>query len=150
MNSVMNSARSRQSRERIELRKRLAAARRFFKQELAKPQPALRDEWFPYVVAFGLGSHADRWFRAFGPAGSESATMIASGGSSGGSSRSGGSSWSGFGGGGGFAGGGSSASFAAAVGGMAASVAAPSSSSSGGGGGGGGSSSSGGGGGGGW
>lgn len=148
-NSIFNQAMARQSMERIALRKRLAAAREFFRHELRKDAPALRDEWFAYLIAFGLGRHIDRWFRAFSPEVARShAVMASSAGSSGSSGGSGGSSWTGFGGGGGFSGGGSSGSFAAAVGGMASSVPAPSSSSSGGGGGGGGS--SGGGGGGGW
>ena len=28
--------------------------RRYFKEELAMPQPALRDAWYPYAIAFGL------------------------------------------------------------------------------------------------
>ena len=145
-NSACNLAASRHSAEGIALRQRLFAARRFFRDELRKPQPALRDAWFPYVLAFGLGRHADKWFKAFG--GAATARGIASGGTIGTTSRTDAGGWTGFGGGGGFAGAGSSASFAAAVGGMAASVPSPSSSSSGGGRSGGGS--SGGGGGGGW
>ena len=149
VSSICNQGHSRQSAERIALRKRLAAARAFFREELAKPSPQLNDAWFPYLIAFGLGRHIDKWFRAFG--GSASTPAMASSMLSGSSSSSGGgNSWTGFGGGGGFSGAGSSASFAAAVGGMAASVPSPSSSSSGGGGGGGGGGSSGGGGGGGW
>ena len=145
-NSLGNVAASRQSPERIAQRKRLFGAREFFRRELQKPQPALKDAWFPYVIAFGLGRHADKWFKAFGGEHVTDAGMIAAGASRG--SSSGGSGWTGFGGGGGFSGGGSSASFAAAVGGMASSVPSPSSSSSGGGSSSGGS--SGGGGGGGW
>lgn len=151
-NSIANSARSRQTPARIALRKRLASARAFFGAELATPEPRLEDAWYPYLLAFGLGPHVDRWFASFGAASSSAASMRTAsvGGSSG--SGGGGGGFSGFGGGGGFSGGGGGASFGAAfgaaVGGMAASVPAPSSSSSGGGGGGGGS--SGGGGGGGW
>lgn len=146
--STLNQAMSRQSPARIALRKKLAAAREYFRVELRNETPALRDAWFPYLIAFGLGSHIDRWFRAFGVAGgSGSSAALAGGGIRlGGGSSSGDGSWTGFGGGGGFAGGGSSASFAAAVGGIAGSVATPSSGGSSGGGGG----SSGGGGGGGW
>jgi hypothetical protein len=150
-NSVFNLARSRQSPGRIARRKRLAAAREYFQAELAKPEPALRDEWFPYVLAFGLGRHIDRWFQAFGgEAASATRAMAHSSGAyaATGGAASGGT-WTGFGGGGGFGGAGGGASFASAIGGMAASVPAPSSSSGGGGGGGGGGS-SGGGGGGGW
>ena len=145
-NSVANIAKSRQGAEHIERRRKLARARAYFRDQLMQPKPALRDEWFPYLIAFGLGSHMDKWFRAFG--GQAASTRVSSVGSSSFGSSSPGSSWSGMGGGGGFAGGGSSGTWASAAGLMAAGVSAPSSSSSGGGGGGGGS--SGGGGGGGW
>ena len=147
-NSVANMARSRHSAERIEKRKKLALAREYFREQLKQQQPQLRDEWFPYLIAFGLGSHMDRWFRAFGGEQVASTSRYSSTSSSFGSGSSG-SSWSGMGGGGGFSGGGSSGTWTAAAGLMAAGVSAPSSSSSGGGGGGGGGS-SGGGGGGGW
>jgi uncharacterized membrane protein YgcG len=149
-NSAFNLAKTRQSAERIRQRKRLARARDWFQRELREPRPRLRDEWFPYLIAFGLGSHMDKWFRAFGgEAVQASAGMARSSSTSFGGSSSSSPSWSGMGGGGGFSGGGSSGSWASAVGVMAAGVSAPSSSSSGGGGGGGGGS-SGGGGGGGW
>jgi len=150
-NSVSNQARSRENSERIAFRRRLATARAFFVNELRRDQPRLEDAWFPYLIAFGLGKHMDKWFHAFG---SENETFIGHAGYSSGTSSSGsggsGGGWTGFGGGGGFSGGGASASWAAAAGSIAAGVSAPSSSggsSSGGGGGGG---SSGGGGGGGW
>lgn len=148
-NSVANQARSRESRDRIAYRRRLAAARAWFAAELKRPVPALEDAWFPYLIAFGLGKDMDRWFRAFGAAGD--AMLHHQGGSSSSGSSHGGSSggWSGFGGGGGFSGGGASASWTTAAHGLAAGVASPSSGGSGGGGGGGGGS-SGGGGGGGW
>lgn len=148
LNSVVNQATSRDSAERIAMRKRLGAARELFRMELRRPDPSLNDLWFAHVIAFGLGRSVDKWFRAFGGEDRRRArAMASSGGSS--HSSSGGSGWSGFGGGGGFSGGGSSASFAAAIGGMASSVPSPSSGGSSGGGGGGGGS-SGGGGGGGW
>ncbi len=150
VSSLVNGARSRESAERIAVRKRLRGVRDFFARELKRERPALQDAWFPYVIAFGLGHAADRWFRAFGAATASSGAHFSGGQSSSSSSGSGGSGWSGFGGGGGFSGAGSAGSFAAAVGGMAAAVPAPSSSDSGGGGGGGGGGSSGGGGGGGW
>lgn len=150
-NSVFNQARSRESVERIAFRRRLATAREFFVDELRRTEPRLKDAWFPYLIAFGLGKHMDKWFRAFG---GESSTHVVPGnyssGGHGGSSTNSGGGWSGFGGGAGFSGGGSSASWAAAAGSMAAGVSAPSSSSGGSGGGGGGGGSSGGGGGGGW
>jgi uncharacterized membrane protein YgcG len=132
--------------EKIVYRKRIAGARRYFIEQLALPQPALRDEWFPYVLAFGLGATVDRWFRSFGGE-TRSAAFSGSSISSSSSSSSSSSGWTG--GGGAFGGAGASGTWAVAAGTMAAGVAAPSSSGSGGGGGGGGSS-SGGGGGGGW
>ncbi len=149
INSITMAARTHDTPERLIVRKRLWAMRDFFERELQQEQPRLVDAWFPYVIAFGLGREADKWFKAFGAATASTAISSTAFGGSSGSSSSGNSGWSGFGGGGGFSGAGSAGSFAAAVGGMAASVPAPSSSSSGGGGGGGGGS-SGGGGGGGW
>ena len=131
----------------IAYRRRIAGARQFFVQELQKPDPAIRDEWFPYLLAFGLGPHVDHWFRGFGAARASTSSSSWSSSSSGSSSSSS-SGWTG--GGGAFGGAGATGSWALAAGAMAAGVAAPSSSSSGGGGGGGGGSSSGGGGGGGW
>jgi hypothetical protein len=143
----------RQTPERLAQRRRLAAARRWFQEELRRPEPQLRDEWYPWLMAFGLGPQVDRWFKAFGAAAGTRAVgsgrLSSSGGGLSSSSGSSGGGFTGFGGGGGFAGGGGGAAFGAAIGGMAATVAKPSSRSSGGGGGGGGGS-SGGGGGGGW
>lgn len=130
--------RSRQGSHKIRFRKKLASARAWFRQELAKPAPRLRDEWYPYLLAFGLGPEVDRWFRAYG---GSSAGPDAVAGGTGGSSAG---RWTG--GGGAFGGGGASGSWAAAAGAMAAGVSSSSSGSGGGGGGG----SSGGGGGGGW
>ena len=146
--SILRIAATRDGPRRVARRKSLAAARRYFRGELAKSAPNLKDDWFPYVLAFGLTGAADRWFRAHGASGT--AFAAASSSSSGGSSSSSGSgsaAWTG--GGGAFGGGGASASWAVAAGALASGVAAPSSGGSGGGGGGGGGS-SGGGGGGGW
>lgn len=150
--NALRSATSRDTPDRLVTRQALGAARRYFRDELKKPEPRLRDEWFPYAVAFGLGSWAERWFDRFGPEQQSIGRSSSSvGSSSGGSSSSTGSTsvggWTG--GGGKFGGGGAGGSWVAAVGGVAAGVSRPSSSSSSGGGGGGGSS-SGGGGGGGW
>lgn len=140
--SLLNNARTREKPEAIAFRKRLGAARGMLRRELASASPRLRDEWLPYLLAFGLQSDMDRWFRAFG--GSRGDRGIVTSTSSWSGSSGGG--WTG--GGGSFGGAGSTASWAAAATGMAAGVSAASSSSGGGGGGGGGS--SGGGGGGGW
>lgn len=141
--SLLNNARSRETAETIRNRKLLAAIRRQLAQELEGPEPRLKDEWLPYLLAFGLGSHMDRWFRSFGGSRSSAGSFSSSGSSFG--SSGGSSGWTG--GGGAFGGGGSTASWAAAATGLASGV---SSSSSSGGGGGGGGGSSGGGGGGGW
>lgn len=144
----------RDSVQRIAFRKRIAGLRQYFINELARPQPALRDAWYPHLLAFGLGHNVDRWFRSHAaPAAGTDTTSSWSSSSSSSSSFSGSSSpstgWTG--GGGAFGGAGASGSWAVAAAGMASGVAAPSSSGSGGGGGGGGGgSSSGGGGGGGW
>ena len=157
-NSVINQARSRERAQGIALRKRLASARRYFQRELDRPKPALRDEWFPYVLAFGLDKDARAWFKAHGgqsagdsSTSSWSSSPSTSSSSGGGSSSSAPTGWSG--GGGSFGGAGATATWALAASSLAAGVSAPSSSSSSGGsssGGGGGGSSSGGGGGGGW
>lgn len=143
---VLRAARTREDPERLALRRTLAAGRAFFLRELRQPQPLLDDAWFPYLLAFGLGKHIDKWFRAFG---AEHATGQTAASAPTVSAASGGG-WSGggplFGGGGGFGGGGTGRTWAASVATLSAGVAAPSSSGSGGGGGG----SSGGGGGGGW
>jgi uncharacterized membrane protein YgcG len=150
VNNIFNVARTRQGPKKIARRRELAAARRYFAHELQRPQPRMKDDWFPWLVAFGLGPTVDRWFRSYGGerAASSSDSVSSSTFSSGSSSGQGG----GFTGGGGMSGGaGASGSWAVAAGAMAAGVSAPSSSSSGGGGGGGGGGgSSGGGGGGGW
>jgi uncharacterized membrane protein YgcG len=152
LNGIFNVAKTRNGSKRIVRRKELASARGFFIHELSGPSPRLRDEWFPYVVAFGLTGDADRWFHAYGAAGetgsSGSSGRGTSASSSAGSGSGGSGAWTG--GGGAFGGAGASGSWAAAAGALAAGVAAPSSSSGGGGGGGGGGGSSGGGGGGGW
>ena len=147
VNNLFNVARTRNGPHRIARRKALVAAREFFARELKNPRPRLEDRWFPYIVAFGLSSGVERWFRAYG--GEQAAALSRASGtsSSGGSPASPSGGWTG--GGGSFGGAGASTSWAVAAGALAAGVAAPSSGGSGGGGGGGGGS-SGGGGGGGW
>ncbi|MGA7613683.1 MAG: hypothetical protein WBX15_00755 [Thermoanaerobaculia bacterium] len=148
VNWALVSASTHDATGALALRKRLAAARRFFERELNSATPRLKDAWFPYVVAFGLAKEVDRWTRAFGAAAGTAMMPILGGSassfsSSSSSSSSGGPSvWTG--GGSSFGGAGASASWAAAAGGITAGVSSPSSSSGGGGG------SSGGGGGGGW
>lgn len=148
---VLDVLRIRGSEEKIAIRVKLASARAYFLSQLRESEPQLRDDWFPYLIAFGLGDNVDSWFGANAKSASSStgdfATSSSSVSSSSSSSSSGGWGWTG--GGGAFGGAGASASWAIAAGAVSSGVSAPSSSSSGGGGGGGGSS-SGGGGGGGW
>lgn len=140
--SLTHNAQSREGPSAIRRRQILGAARDLLRAELKQQQPRLQDDWFPYLLAFGLSREVDRWFRAFGGLQRTgfSPTYSTSG------SGSSGGSWTG--GGGAFGGAGASSSWAAAATGLAAGVATPGSSGGGGGGGGGGS--SGGGGGGGW
>ena len=153
IHSAIGALKSRRHRAALAFRKTLTAGRAYFSDELRKNQPALRDEWYPWLLAFELTPEMNAWATA--RVGPESR----SGGSAGdvGRSTSGAAStgtWTGL-GGGRSGGGGGGASWQAAASGMAATVSTPSSSSSSGGSGGsgGGSSSggsSGGGGGGGW
>jgi hypothetical protein len=139
VSSALHLAMSRDGDARMERRRRLATARRWFVEQLRAPRPHLEDAWFPYLLALGLGPKVDDWSKSYGHA---ARTSTGFSGSSSSSSSSSGSGWTG--GGGSFGGAGASAGWAAAVGGFSAGVAAPSSSGGGGGG------SSGGGGGGGW
>ncbi|HEX7792737.1 MAG TPA: hypothetical protein VF456_00220, partial [Vicinamibacterales bacterium] len=139
-NTSVNSLKSREDRIGMALRKKLAAARAFFVAQLRQSRPALRDDWYPWMLAFGLNKQMSDWSARgeSAPGGSFSTSSTPSGSSS--------NTWTGF-AGGHSGGGGGGATWAAAAGGLAAGVASP---SSGGGGGGGGGGSSGGGGGGGW
>jgi uncharacterized membrane protein YgcG len=150
LNSVFNRMHSSEVPEGMQLRRSLESARRYFKHELASQHPRLRDEWFPYLLAFGLGSKVDHWFRSFGASKRTSTSNFGAHSSSISQSASASApSWTG--GGGMFSGGGASGSWVSAVGAVAAGVSKPSSGGSGGGSsGGGGGRSSGGGGGGGW
>lgn len=150
LNSVFNWMHSTEVPEGMQLRRSLESARRYFARELASENPRLRDEWFPYLLAFGLGPKVDRWFRSFSGSQRTSTSNFGAHSYSSTSSASGAPSWTG--GGGAFAGAGASGSWVSAVSVVAAGVSKPSSGGSGGGGGGGGGggSSSGGGGGGGW
>jgi len=143
VSSAFHMAMSRDGAARMEARRRIVTARRWFAWQLRQPNPKLDDAWFPYLLALGLGSAADRWSKSFAGAASATAGNRTFGSASSSHSSGSGGSWTG--GGGSFGGAGASAGWAAAVGGFSAGVAAPSSSSGGGGG-----SSSGGGGGGGW
>ena len=158
--NAIRGLQSRTSRTAVALRKNLTAGRKFFSAELRRPHTALRDEWYPWLLALGLGEEADDWStRRVSPDDADRRFEQASSGytsSSGHGEVVSSGGWSGFGGGRSGSGGGGAAWSVAAAG-MAAPVSPPpsassdsssdhSSESSGGGGGG----SSGGGGGGGW
>jgi hypothetical protein len=135
VSACANAMMSRQRAAGVAFRKRLAAARAFFISELAKPVPALRDEWFPWLLALGLGKQMDDWSaqQEGSPRSSRSGTWSPSSSSSSSDSSSSSSpSWTGF-GGGRSGGGGGGAAWTAAASGMAAGVSPPSSSGSGGG-----------------
>jgi Predicted membrane protein (DUF2207) len=66
VSAIFANARSRDSAAGLALRKRLAAGRAYFERELERETPALRDEWFPYVLAFGLDDSSRRWFERYG------------------------------------------------------------------------------------
>ncbi len=154
VNLVLNTLRTTDSPEKNAFRKKVISARRYLRAQLRSAQPRLRDDWFPYLLALGLGRNVESWFRSHGGAESVAAASGSSSSSFSSSSSSSissaGASWTG--GGGAFGGAGATASWALAAAAVGAGVSAPSSS----GGGGGGSSSSssssssGGGGGGGW
>lgn len=123
----------------LALRRNLNAAREYLRNQLRKPNPAIKDEWFPYLLAFGLGPQVDNWTKQFADQAAfhhSSASLHST------PSPSGGYSFSG--GGGRFGGAGASGAWAAAATSLGTSASSSSSSSGGGGG------SSGGGGGGGW
>jgi hypothetical protein len=131
-NASINGMKSRQSREAMGFRKRLATGRDFFLKELEKPLPNLRDSWYPWLLAFGLGRQVDFWSTHHRTTTTNASTWEQSTSRSSSSSSSAHTGWSG---GGGLSGGaGASGTWAAAAAGMAAGVASPSSSSSSGGG----------------
>jgi uncharacterized membrane protein YgcG len=129
-NSALNFAKSQEGPEQIRFRQRLAAAREYFREQLMNAQPALRDAWYPYLIAYGLGNSVDKWFKSYGSRISASSPVGSIGRSSGISSST---SWTG--GGGAFGGAGATGSWAAVAGTMAAGVATSGSRSGGGGGG---------------
>lgn len=127
IHSAVGALKSRRHRAAIAFRKILTAGRAYFIDELKKDAPALRDEWFPWLLAFELGPQMDAWTTAREP---ETRGRSRSGGSiSSSSESSSGSTWTGF-GGGRSGGGGGGASWQAAAGSMAATVSPPSSSGS--------------------
>jgi uncharacterized membrane protein YgcG len=144
-NLILDLLRTDDTPKKIAIRKNLASARAYFVAQLRASRPCLRDEWYPYLIAFGLGRNVDQWLRQFPKSLGDdlltsrlSRTGIASTGSAGQQE----SLWTG--GGGAFGGAGSAGAWAVAAGAVAGGIerSSPTNSSS--------SSSSGGGGGGGW
>ncbi len=152
IHAAIAALKSRRHRAALAFRKTLTAGRAYFIAELRKDQPALRDEWYPWLLAFELTPEMDAWSTARVSPASRSRVASSDVARSTSESTSGGA-WTGF-AGGRSGGGGGGATWQTAASGMAATVSPPSSSgSSGGSGGSSGSSSggsSGGGGGGGW
>jgi hypothetical protein len=118
--SVVNSLKSRQRRGAIALRKTLAAGRAYFAAELDQGSGTLREQWYPWVLAYGLDRHVAGWSSPR-PAGTNDGGVHHTPGHE--STRPGpaSESWTGF-GGGRSGGAGASGSWAAAAGGMAAGV----------------------------
>ena len=126
-NASITGMKSRQSSAAIAFRKRLARGRNFFIKELEKPQPNLRDGWYPWLLAFGLGKQVDVWSSRHTSTRESASTSVHSTSRSSSSASSMDPGWSG--GAGRSGGAGASGTRAAAAAGMAAGVAAPSSSS---------------------
>ncbi len=129
---IVGTARTRVSAEVLRFRKALVGARRYFVSELRTPHPALRDDWIPWLIAFGLGPRMDAWdARRVTQAGEDADGEDSRQGDSSWTSSSPGatSSWTGF-GGGRSGGAGATAGWAAAAA-FAAPVSPPASSSSG-------------------
>jgi uncharacterized membrane protein YgcG len=129
LGASLETMKTRQHRAAVAFRKRLAAARLYFTRELEKPAPALRDEWTPWMLAFGLGNDIDRWSVRRADRDDRSASFSGADSVSTSASSSVPASFTGF-GGGRSGGAGASGSWAAAAGGLAAGVSPPSSSGS--------------------
>jgi len=132
INIVLAALRTNELPKIIAARKKFCSARRYFQSQLRLRTPGLKDDWFPYLLAFGLGRNVDSWFRSYGSSVAHgtigtSSTSMKTASSSG--SSAGESSWTG-GGGGKFGGGGASGSWVAAAAAVGSGVSAPSSSSS--------------------
>jgi hypothetical protein len=129
--SSINGMKSRQSAAAIAFRKRLSAGRSFFMKELEKARPNLRDSWYPWLIAYGLGRRVDYWSsrNASTTAATDSFTSSHTTSHTSSSGVPAATGWSG---GGGLSGGaGATGMWVAAAAGMAAGVAAPGSDGSG-------------------
>lgn len=120
-----------ESPQRIAFRRKMLDAKLWFREQIASERPRLRDEWIPYLIAFGLGRNVDRWFRAHGTAATSYADSVSTTSSSSAStdvSHAPQPQWTG--GGGTFGGAGATGAWAAATVAMAQGVSAPSTSGS--------------------
>ncbi|HUJ15608.1 MAG TPA: hypothetical protein VL284_17610, partial [Thermoanaerobaculia bacterium] len=124
---TLDGLRSPESPERIALRQRLYAARDYFIAELRSKEPRLRDDWYPYLLAFGLGPNVDRWFGSYGASNVVRTTVDSQSAAGSFSSSSSSTSASFTGGGGAFGGAGASGGWAIAAATMGAGVSSPSS-----------------------
>jgi uncharacterized membrane protein YgcG len=129
-NFALDLLRTPESAERLALRRRLAAAKAYFAQQLRTSDPRLQNEWLPWLLGFGLGKHVDRWFRSYGS--TESSHSGARTSTSSSTSEPSTPRWTG--GGGAFGGAGATGTWAVAAGAMAQGVSPPASSSGSGGG----------------
>ena len=131
--AAVGALKSEQHRAALAFRKKLASGRKFFAAELAKEQPALRDEWFPWILAFGLGKQMDDWsaLRASAPSATRSGDKGRSASAFSGAGGASSGTWTGF-AGGRSGGGGGGASWSAAASSLVAPIAPAGSSSSGG------------------
>jgi uncharacterized membrane protein YgcG len=123
---VLLLLRTTEPKEKIAFRKKVISARRYLLAQLRSAEPRLRDEWFPYLLALGLGENVESWFRSHGAPAGTAGTSPSSTSSSAGSSTSS-SGWTG--GGGSFGGAGATGSWAVAAAAVGAGVSTPSSSS---------------------
>jgi hypothetical protein len=130
---VLNLLRTDEHPKKVTFRRQLVAARRYLKHQLRQAAPQLQDQWFPYLIALGLGRNVDRWFRAYGAAHTGKTGFEMSSGDTSSTSRSSSaatgptSPWTG---GGGLSGGaGASGSWALAAGAIGAGISSPGSSS---------------------
>ncbi|HET7710357.1 MAG TPA: DUF2207 domain-containing protein, partial [Thermoanaerobaculia bacterium] len=62
---VLRKAQWHGTRELLQWRRNLVAARDWFAFELSKPEPRLKDEWTPWLIGFGLSSAMDTWAKSF-------------------------------------------------------------------------------------
>lgn len=132
---LLDLARERLSPRGVRVRMQLSRAEAWFRGELQKPSPHIRDEWMPWLIALNLDDRVARWWRSFGgthrapvTAGSTTSVFESDSNSFQPTSRSEAPEFSA--GGGRFGGGGSTGGWSAAATALAVPISAPSTSSS--------------------